>query len=719
MLNIPVKLVDAVDPNYGQKVKKDSKAVKESMVAAENWRQYVRCRDNGHTEYVKNAKLYNDFYKGDQWSEEDLKKLNESGRPALTINKILSTINTVLGNQRSRRADFQFRPAKDATQAGAVALTKLAMAEAEANNLDHIESQVFENGIIEDRGYFDMRMNFDETMQGTVEISASDNRQVLLDPDDKHYDPVKWRQVIVTEFLSLEEIKAEYGEDKAKELEYLASNGGFYLRDSFEWDTPTFSGDEGQMQTPLEAGDDKEIKSVRVIDRQHHRHTKVYSLVDVETGMLKPLPMDITKKEATLLAKKFGAPLISRTEKKVRHTVSADHVLLHDDWSIYRTFTIIPYFPLYRPGAPFGMVKNLISPQEQLNKLSSQELHIVNGTANSGWQVEKGSLSNMSVDELVERGSQSGVVLEYKPSKRPPEKIKPNTIPTGLDRISQKAAFNIKEISGVNDSMLGLEGAEVSGVALESKKNSGLMQMHVPMDNLALTRKMLGRKMLELFQDFYTEERIIYITNEHEPEAPSEPFVINQVKEDGTVDNLINYGRYSLTVSTQPARDSFNDSQFAEAINLRTAGIAIPDYRVVQYSNLAKKHEVAEETRQMQGLTPPSEEEMAMANFQQELMIKQSVAALQKLQAEINQIQANAAMLQAKANDISQSDQMELEKLESELSTKQLEFDLRRQLAVISATNKMDQTQLNNQGQLERQLFTNLSQQKDTQHASN
>ena len=45
----------------------------------------------------------------------------------------------------------------------------------------------------------------------------------------------------------------------------------------------------------------------------------------------------------------------------------------------------------------------MISPQEQLNKISSQELHIVNTTANSGWVVESGSLSNMTEEELEER----------------------------------------------------------------------------------------------------------------------------------------------------------------------------------------------------------------------------------------------------------------------------------------------------------------------------
>ena len=100
------------------------------------------------------------------------------------------------------------------------------------------------------------------------------------------------------------------------------------------------------------------------------------------------------------------------------------------------------------------MVRNLLSPQEQLNKISSQELHIVNTTANSGWMVESGSLVGMTTDDLEEHGAETGLVVEYARGTNPPMKISPNTIPTGLDRIAQKAAANIQSISGINESML-------------------------------------------------------------------------------------------------------------------------------------------------------------------------------------------------------------------------------------------------------------------------
>ena len=220
--------------------------------------------------------------------------------------------------------------------------------------------------------------------------------------------------------------------------------------------------------------------------------------------------------------------------RRVRWTVTADTVVLFDDYSPYDHFTIVPYFPYFRRGKPFGMVRNLLSPQEQLNKITSQELHIVNTTANSGWIVESGSLSGMTPDDLEEHGAETGLVLEFNRGSSPPAKIPPNQIPTGLDRLGQKAARNIKEISGITDAMLGMDSPEVSGVAIQQKQGRGSLLLQVPLDNLAKTRQYLAEKILHMVQTYYTEERIIQITDESDPYKPRNKLKVNQMTPEGT-----------------------------------------------------------------------------------------------------------------------------------------------------------------------------------------
>ena len=92
-------------------------AATEASIARNQWDRYIRARDNGHLDYIDMAKRCDSFYRGEQWDEADIASLDNEGRPALTINTILPTVNTVIGEQSSRRADVQFKPRRGGEQA--------------------------------------------------------------------------------------------------------------------------------------------------------------------------------------------------------------------------------------------------------------------------------------------------------------------------------------------------------------------------------------------------------------------------------------------------------------------------------------------------------------------------------------------------------------------------------------------------------------------------
>lgn len=664
----------------------------EDRLAHLQWDRYVRARDNGHIDYIDLAKKCDAFYQGEQWDATDVAELDAEGRPALTINTILPTVNTVLGEQSTRRADIQFKPRRGGDQQVASVLTKLYMQIADNNKLDWVEQQVFSDGLIMDgRGYFDVRMDFSDHVEGEVRIKALDPLDVVLDPDAKDYDPKTWNEFFYTRWMTLDDIEEMYGREQADRLRFIAENGNSFGRDSVEYSETRF-GDiddiESYVGTTLHQDEEiRSIRSLRVIERQHRKITKVDCFVDPNTGDQRDVPESWNDRKAKKFAKDYGLNIITKTKKKVRWTVTCDKVVLHDDWSPYEDFTIVPYFAYFRRGRPFGMVRNLLSPQEQLNKISSQELHIVNTTANSGWVVESGSLTNMNAEDLEEHGAETGLVLEYNRGSQPPAKIPPNQIPTGLDRISQKAAANIKAISGVNDSMLGSDGAEVSGIAIQAKQNRGVIMIQVPLDNLRKTRHYLAEKILNLVQRFYTEERIIMITNEEDPMQPREEMVINQMTPEGQIINDLTIGEYDVIIGTMPARDSFDEVQFAEAISLRSAGVAIPDDAIVQYSHLAKKQELASRLRQ-----DPSEQQMQLMQMQQQLAIQEAQLQVAKLEAEVMKLQSEAQFNAAKAQDITQiQPQLKVAELQAELQQAQQNLQLRRELADL--TNNTRQTQ--------------------------
>ncbi len=678
---------------------KNSRTYDEGALAESQWDRYVRARDNGHLEFVELAQKCDAFYQGQQWDESDVAMLDAAGRPTLTINTILPTINTVLGEQSTRRADIQFKPRRNGDSEVAATLTKLFMQISDNNKLDWIEQQVFSDGLIMDgRGYFDVRMDFSDHVEGEIRITAKDPLDVLIDPDAKEYDSKTWNEVFETRWATLDDIEQMYGKKKAEQLQFIAENGQTFGRDSIEY-TETRYGDTETNDMFTQGGqgssdDYRTVKSLRVIERQSRKIGRVTCFVDDLTGDQREVPEHWSEKKAKKFAKEYGLSIYSKTKKKIRWTVTCDRIVLHDEWSPYADFTIVPYFAYFRRGRPFGMVRNLISPQEQLNKIASQELHIVNTTANSGWMVESGSLVGLHADDLEEHGAETGLVLEYNRGSTAPVKIQPNQIPTGLDRISQKAQANIKAISGINDSMLGTDSAEVSGIAIQAKQNRGAMMIQVPLDNLRKSRQYLAEKVLNLVQSFYTEERVIMVTNELDPLKPREPIAINQPTPEGQIINDLTLGEYDVIISTQPARDSYDEMQFAEAINLRQAGVMIPDDAIIEYSHLGKKGELAKRIRSMTGQEPPTPEQAEAMQVQQQIQMQQLSLEIAKLEAEVAKLQSEAAVNMAKAQDVgSISPQLKAAELQTKAEIEMQQIQLRRDLADLTNQTRIGQAE--------------------------
>jgi len=680
---------------YSKKPKTNLTKAEQLTLAKTQWNAYTRARDHGHEEYMHLAKKCDMYYRGDQWDEFDMQQLDDQGRPALTINTILPTINAVLAEQSTKKADIQFKPRGGGNQEIADVLTQVYAQIADNNKLDWVEQQVFSDGLIQDRGWFDVRIDFSDHVQGEVRIEAKDPLDVLIDPDAKHYDPRTWNEIFETKWMSVDEIEEVYGQKQADQLRMLAETGTTLGADSMEFEEERF-GDTDEynygQQYPGDPENARMLRSIRVIERQYYRLKDCIFYVDPITGDKREVPYNWTKKKREQFADTFGLEIMEKKMRKVRWTVTADTVVLFDDWSPYAHFTLVPYFPYFRRGNPFGMVRNLLSPQEQLNKITSQELHIVNTTANSGWIVENGSLSGMTADDLEEHGAETGLVLEFNRGSTPPAKIPPNQIPTGLDRLGQKAAQNIKQISGISEAMLGMDSPEVSGVAIAQKQNRGSLLLQVPLDNLAKTRQYLAEKILQLVQAYYTEERIIQVTDEQDPYKSRQKLRVNEMTPEGEIINNLTLGEYDVVVGTAPARDNFDEMQFAEAIELRNVGVPIPNDMIVEYSHLARKADIADRIRKLEGNAPMSEQEVQLQQFQMESQIRSTQLEIAKLEAEVTKLQSETALNAAKVEQAETEPQLKVAELQSKLQSKREELDLRERLSALTNDMRKQQT---------------------------
>lgn len=566
--------------------------------AKENWDRYCYGKDRGHVEYMVQAMRCEGMYLGggEQWLEADKNILRAQRRPFYEFNEIMPSTNSAIGYQIHNRMDIAFRPrGGDADMETATVLSKVAMQIADAAMYHWHETQAFSDGLIQQRGYFDLRVVFDRNFKGDITLATLDPLDVIPDPDAKTYDPDGWGDVTISRWLTAGEVGQIYGEDAQKKVEASQDHGDdFGTMDGQDvernkFGTATLVG----LSDAYRVGADG-IKRYRIIDRQKFVYEKTQCVVFPQTGDVKTAADMTPAQVQEALAK--GAVMASRMRRRVKWIVSTWCVTLHNDYSPYEHFTVVPYFAYFRRGKTRGMVDNAIGPQEALNKGVSQFVHIINTSANSGWKVEEESLTNMDAKELEEKGAMTGLVLEFKKGSRIPDKIEPNPVPTGVDRLIDRATQALKDVT-VPEAMRGNEGAEVSGVAIQAKQHASQQQLAVPLDNLAYTRQLLAVRLVKLIQKFYDDYRVFRIT-ETDPMTGKEvetPLEINKFDPmTGKYLNDITLGTYDVVITEQPMQVTFENSQFNQAIEMRKAGIAIPDSTVIRYSNLSDKHEILE-----------------------------------------------------------------------------------------------------------------------------
>lgn len=652
------------------------KSISTQRIIDDVWYRYEDVLKGGHNDFLDKAKMCARYVTNEQWSEETLAKLRASGRPALTINVIAANLAHILGEQINNRTDIVFMPrGAGATEELARTLSAVYRHIADNNDLDRLRSDVFADGVITSRGFFDVRLDFTDNGQGEVRITSLDPDTVLIDPDATSYDPNEWNDVMIHSFHTYDDIEVMYGSAARRSVEL----------DSLRYTTGTapdtcnrFSAPRGADGRPLVSGTASEIddlqnkrvnRLVKVVERQVRQLVKRRYFVDVNTGHTWPVPEEMPEDEVSVLTSDQANPrvVIERMGERIRWTVVAGDTLLHDDWSPYEHFTIVPFFPYFFRGRTQGVVELLLSAQDMINKGYSQELHIINSTANSGWKVRTGVLTNMTVDELETKGAETGLVVEVSDMDGI-DKITPNTMPSGMDRITDKALRFVDTLSNVTKYDRGEAREDVSAKSVLANQQASAGSLTKVFDNLARTDRLLARIVLSLVQRYYTNHRVLYIT-EGVIDKRTSSVEINAVDQNtGRVLNDLTIGRYGLTVVTQPASDLAEDSQFQQIVQLMELGVSIPPELVVKYSRLQDKQQVLD----MLNAQASSPEAQAKVDQQNRMA-----------EAEIADKEAGAMQKQAKAQETMGQDmsgEAEMRKVEQEFALKERELQMEYEL---------------------------------------
>lgn len=668
-------------------------------LARENRDVYEWIRDNGHSDFVRLAEECDAFTRGEQWDPRVKARLALRRKPHLTINKVLATAATLFGEHLIRRGDISFRASVGGLPTTAAAIDKLWINFTNAQNFEWKEFAAFVDGVIRGRGFLDLRVDFDENMRGEPAITYLNSKDVGLYPGDAGFDPDDWTGVMLTKWLSPRDISQIYGAPINDVMVFaddpmVGADYTDWMKDSFgstQYDNQIISNDQRAK-----------YRLLRVLERQEWEYKTVVCFVSPETGEVREIPSTWDRERIFTAQAQYGYNIINRRVKKIKWVVSVGDLLLHSAISPYKHFTPIGYFPFIIGGKPIGIIEHLRDPQNLLNKTLSQELHIVAGIANSGFKVKQGSLSNMTTDQLQERGGEDGIVIEVSGALSDVEKLQPNQVPTGLDRLSYKASEAMQEISLVNDSMQGLNRADEAGKAIERKAIQGATSLSPIYASLDQMRRIVGRNWLDLTQEFVTEERMYYITGNAKTAQP-QPLEVNKEQDDGTFLNDLTVGEYAVSVTDISARDSWNQYQYDILMQAMRQGAPIPWSEVINtLTILENKDEIVKYLQNQEGQSDPTEEQQKQQQLQMRIM--EAEAADKEATANVKNAQAQKAQASAaKEAQPDNSAQMEMAKAQHDAQIKQQDAMLKAEQMLQKA--QLDAKMASEQLEFQRQKF--------------
>jgi len=569
-----------------------------------------------------------DFNDGLQWTDEDSKVLKERGQAPLVFNQIQQHIRWILGTERRTRVDFKVYGREKEDDKAAQTKTKLLKFTDDVNHAPFARSMGFADAVKVGIGWLECGIRSDPTEEKLFDRWES-WRNIWNDPLAKEPDNSDSRFLFRSKWVD-EDIAEAMFPDR-KEVIHLAS----VSHDLFSFSEDDDIGFTGLYHaftpgsTLLQSGramfnDSFHIgirrQRVRLIECWYRQPEPVSMLRTRVSALMTPLFRNQLmrmngseikgprKPSIDSLISDGHASVYDAVKMKVRCAIFTNKGMLQDVESPYLhekfPFTPIWAFRRDRDNQPYGTIRNMRDPQEDLNKRRSKALHIL--STNRVIADEDAVEDWDETEEQVARPD--GIIKKVRGSDF---EIKNDTA-----LAKEHVALMIQDMqflegaSGVTEENRGEVTNATSGTAIGLRQTQGSVVTADLFDNLRFAIQLHGEKKLSLIEQYYSEPKVIRITNDR---GSQEFMNINMPGQDADgaleIENDITKTKADFIVDTKTFNETVRLAMFESMMNLMgqldpEVQLALLDM-VLDLSDYPNRDEMVRRIRELNGQIDP------------------------------------------------------------------------------------------------------------------
>lgn len=482
------------------------------------------------------------YYLGDQWTNEEKRKLRNEGRNAFVFNRTRRNINMVTGYQRKNRLSSVVSPVENSDQLTADQLSQLLLYVMQSGNGYNIISDCFGGACKTGWNLASVYMDYrEDILNGDIKFTREPYSAFITDPYFTQLDFSDCSYIIRRKYIFPDQAKSLLpGHDR--EITDLLIKG--YSRDDkFTW-----------MSYQRQPGEDL----VSFDEFYLQKWKNIPMLVDMETGEFTEWDGDKDR----LLVLKQAYPSIEVVKKPKRYIER--HILVNGE--PIRTdinpngldeYPFVPFVATFEPESDDyelkiqSLVRCQIDPQRESNRRRSQMIDMFDSQINSGWIADEDSVINPN--SLFQ--TSQGKVIWRKQDAKPGaiEKIPPAQVPPSAFQLQELFDRDMVEILGINDAALGIvESGNESGLMMMLRQSSAILNLQDIFDNLRLSQKLLSKKVLKMIQT-WTPQKVERIINQ----KPSEQFYNKE------------FSKYDVSVGEGVLTDSQKMIYFRQLVDLK------------------------------------------------------------------------------------------------------------------------------------------------------